>query len=323
VRVPQYVVECTQEISVERIETEANAKIRRIMTERYRHGEEINGGAGHIRDAGGERLDHDERFGTLWRRNLPDDEPIVMLEMAHRTPEPDGHFKHYWLRVPPTTQTAHEAVAWTLDVPTEDYAPTIEACPAYLPRRALDAITDMEGVAHIDHFDHNPATGVRDATIATLGMSLLPAFERPDEASHLFVDHVTCAATIHILRAYGAGQAARRHLGNRLAPWQLKRAKDVLMADLAADVSVAQLAAACGLSISAFTKGFALSTGLPPHKWLLEQRVQRSMCLLREGNVPFDEIAKACGFFDPHHFIRVFARMVGTHPRAWQHAVKH
>jgi transcriptional regulator GlxA family with amidase domain len=112
-------------------------------------------------------------------------------------------------------------------------------------------------------------------------------------------------------------------LGNRLSPWQLQRAKDVLMADLSGDVSVAQLAAECGLSISKYTKGFALSTGLPPHKWLLEQRVHRSMCMLRDRDVPFDEIAMACGFFDARHFVRVFTRMVGTHPRTWQRAIRH
>jgi hypothetical protein len=39
---------------------------------------------------------------------------------------PDGSFKRYWLRVPPSVQTAPEAMAWTFDMPAEDYAPTIE-----------------------------------------------------------------------------------------------------------------------------------------------------------------------------------------------------
>jgi hypothetical protein len=96
------------------------------MIERYRHGEEIHGAAAFIRDAGGRRLDHDERFGTLWRRNFVGDEPIVMIEVVNRTPEPDGSFKRYWLRVPPTVRTAREAVAWTFNMPAEQYAPEIE-----------------------------------------------------------------------------------------------------------------------------------------------------------------------------------------------------
>jgi hypothetical protein len=126
VRVPGYVIERPSEISVEKINGEQNAEVRRVMIERYRHGEEISGGAAYIRDAGGERLDHDERYGTLWRRNVPGDEPIVMVEVANATPEPDGRRKRYWLRVPPNARTARDAVAWTFDVPAAEYHPAIE-----------------------------------------------------------------------------------------------------------------------------------------------------------------------------------------------------
>jgi hypothetical protein len=46
--------------------------------------------------------------------------------VINSTPEPDGRFKRYWLRVPPDTKTAHEAVAWTFGVPAKDYSPTVE-----------------------------------------------------------------------------------------------------------------------------------------------------------------------------------------------------
>ena len=126
VRVPRYVIEEPAKIDVARIGAETNAEVRRVMIERYRHGEGVSGSAAYVRDSGAKRLDHDERFGTLWRRDLPDDEPIVMIEVINSTPEPDGRFKRYWLRVPPDTKTAHEAVAWTFGVPAKDYAPTVE-----------------------------------------------------------------------------------------------------------------------------------------------------------------------------------------------------
>jgi hypothetical protein len=126
VRVPRYVIEEPARIDVARIGAETNAEVRRVMIERYRHGENVSGSAAYVRDSGAKRLDHDERFGTLWRRDLPNDEPIVMIEVINSTPEPDGRFKRYWLRVPPDTKTAHEAVAWTFGVPAKDYAPTVE-----------------------------------------------------------------------------------------------------------------------------------------------------------------------------------------------------
>jgi hypothetical protein len=126
VRVPRYVIEAPQKISVEQIGGEENAEVRRVMMYRYRHGEEVSGTAAFMRDVGAERLDHDERFGTLWRRNIPDDEPVVMIEVVNSTPEPDGRFKRYWLRVPPDMTTAREAVAWTFNMLAAEYAPVKE-----------------------------------------------------------------------------------------------------------------------------------------------------------------------------------------------------
>ena len=126
VRVPASIIERPQEITIASIDKEQNAEVRRVMIDRYHHDAEIKGAAAYIRDAGGKRLDHDESFGTLWRREVNDDEPIVMLEVVNSTREPDGSFKKYWLRVPPTITKAQEAAAWTFDVPAKDYDPQIE-----------------------------------------------------------------------------------------------------------------------------------------------------------------------------------------------------
>ena len=124
--VPAFVVVRPDWITLKHIDEEDNAEVRRVMIERYKYGSEIHGSAAYILDAGGKKLDHDERFGTLWNRDVKDDEPIRMIEVINSTREPDGHFKTYWLRVPPTVKTAHEAVAWTFGKTTKDYAPQME-----------------------------------------------------------------------------------------------------------------------------------------------------------------------------------------------------
>jgi hypothetical protein len=125
IRVPPYVVQSPEQITVATIEAERNAEVRRVMIERYRSGEEINGAAAFVRDAGGERIDHDERFGTLWRRIIEYGESILILEVVNATPEKDGRFKHYFLRVPPAVSTAREATAWTFGLAPQDYAPSV------------------------------------------------------------------------------------------------------------------------------------------------------------------------------------------------------
>jgi hypothetical protein len=49
-----------------------------------------------------------------------------MVEVLNSTPEPDGTRRTYWLRVPPSTRTAKEGVAWTFGLQAEAYAPVRE-----------------------------------------------------------------------------------------------------------------------------------------------------------------------------------------------------
>ncbi|MFD4433505.1 DUF6745 domain-containing protein [Nocardia sp. NPDC058497] len=54
---------------------------------------------------------------------LVGDENVVIVEVVNSTLEPDGSNRTYWLRVPPTTRTAREGVAWTFGLAAEAYEP--------------------------------------------------------------------------------------------------------------------------------------------------------------------------------------------------------
>lgn len=76
-------------------------------------------------DSGAEEI-HKDTFGTLYCKQLAGDEAIVMVKVRNSTPEPDNSIKDYFLRVPPGTKTAQEAVAWTFGLKPKEYQPTIE-----------------------------------------------------------------------------------------------------------------------------------------------------------------------------------------------------
>jgi AraC family transcriptional regulator len=193
----------------------------------------------------------------------------------------------------------------------------------YLPRRSLDTIADLEDVPRVGDFAHNPGVGVADPTVLALASSLLPAFERPQEANALFVDHVTTAVAIYILRTYAAGGAAPAPIDRPLARWQEDRAKELLNTGLDGGVSISELARECGLPPAAFAQAFKRSVGMTPHRWLLEQRVSKAMTLLGRGDLSLADVAIACGFVDERHLTRVFTRRVGVAPAAWKGAVRH
>jgi hypothetical protein len=102
-------------LTPERIRDEENAELRRVMLEHY--------GYDRYLEESGAKPVHRDGTGVLWRVELPGDEDVVMVEVVNSTPEPDGTSRTYWLRVPPTTRTAKEGVAWTFGLSAEAYEP--------------------------------------------------------------------------------------------------------------------------------------------------------------------------------------------------------
>lgn len=116
--VPKRVIDFSQDMNAHDIENEPNIEVRRFMIDMY--------GLDRFILASGARKIHTDETGSLYMKDMLDDEPIVLVEVINRSPEPDGHFKRYFLRVPPDIRTAREAVAWTFGLRPEHYKPIRE-----------------------------------------------------------------------------------------------------------------------------------------------------------------------------------------------------
>lgn len=84
-----------------------------------------------------------------------------------------------------------------------------------------------------------------------------------------------------------------------------------------AQMNLERLASLAGLGRYALIRAFRASTGLTPHAWLLNARVNRARRLLREGHA-LAEVAYTLGFADQSHFQRVFKAHAGTTPGAFR-----
>jgi AraC family transcriptional regulator len=85
---------------------------------------------------------------------------------------------------------------------------------------------------------------------------------------------------------------------------------------LAAALTVRDLAAVAHLSPYHFARLFKISTGLPPHQYVIARRVERAKQLLRGGDDwTLAQVAARSGFFDQGHFTRHFKRLVGVTPK--------
>ena len=136
-RVSQAIIESPESITVQQIESESNAEIRRVLIERF-------GMDRYLIESGATEVSRDD-WGVLYKKEIQDDEPLVMVKVVNSTAEPDGSFKDYFLRVPPEcaggqrlegsvqesdarlfTGTPRDAIAWTCHQTESTYAPLIE-----------------------------------------------------------------------------------------------------------------------------------------------------------------------------------------------------
>lgn len=96
-------------------------------------------------------------------------------------------------------------------------------------------------------------------------------------------------------------------------------ARDYLAAHAAENVALSRLAGLVGLDPFALLRGFSRAYGLPPHAWLLQERVRLAQRLLRAGRSPAEAAAEA-GFSDQSHLNRHFRRILGVTPGAYRRA---
>jgi transcriptional regulator GlxA family with amidase domain len=103
-----------------------------------------------------------------------------------------------------------------------------------------------------------------------------------------------------------------------LTPWRESLAKQLILERLGETVEVTELARACALSRSHFSRAFKCSTGLSPQDWIRHQRIARAKQLIQSTDLTLTQISLECGFCDQAHFCHIFTRSEGINPFAWR-----
>lgn len=202
--------------------------------------------------------------------------------------------------------------------PVADIRDPFHCLMFYLPQTALHSLAIENSTNRPRELRHRLGVSVDDPTVRHLLSALLPAMAKPEETNSLFLDHVALALTIHIASVYGGmnGRAGGRRGG--LAPWQERRAKELMRECLDEEISLSWLASECNLSVRQFARAFRMAAGVPPHRWLVQTRVQQAKELLSKRALSLADVAAFCGFADQSHFTRVFTQMVGVPPGEWR-----
>jgi AraC family transcriptional regulator len=89
------------------------------------------------------------------------------------------------------------------------------------------------------------------------------------------------------------------------------------------ELTLCEMAQAVQLSRAHFARMFRKSTGESPHQFVLRQRIERAMTMLRSDDARVVDVAVACGFKTQQHFARVFRHVCGVSPTDYRLESQH
>ena len=201
--------------------------------------------------------------------------------------------------------------------PVVHFRSTFDIVRVYLSRVTLDELTREAGMRPRGSLA-SPELGAADPVMHLLAKAMLPALTSPFEANQLYVDYMSLAFHAHLVAQYGGPSQEHRHNRPALTARQARLATELIASRLDGKVSVRELAALCSLSQSHFARAFVHTFGMPPHRWLLERRVEQAKLLMESGPLPLTDIAFHCGFASQSHLTRVFSAITGTTPGKWR-----
>lgn len=103
-----------------------------------------------------------------------------------------------------------------------------------------------------------------------------------------------------------------------LAPWQKRRASELLHENMHGRIRLSEIARECGLSVSHFARSFKASFGTSTHQWLIQHRIDHAKQLMGQTGRSLIDIAIQLGFNDQAAFTRTYHQLVGVAPGRWR-----
>ena len=159
-----------------------------------------------------------------------------------------------------------------------------------------------------------PSIHIRDPQVERIGWMMQAEDHDAYPGGRLFADSLASALAARLLTLQSRKTTSGAKPGRALPAWRLRHVVEYIEAHLDEDLTLAELAAVAGFSLSHFKPLFKQAVGIPAHRFVLERRVERARSRLLEGRRDLIEIALEAGFAHPSHMARCMRRVLGLSP---------
>jgi len=154
-----------------------------------------------------------------------------------------------------------------------------------------------------------------DPHLLNLALSIKEEIQRGCPCGKIFAESISLALISHFYGNHGKEQSERRRKRQGIAPDKMKMVEAYIRANLGNDISLVDLAALTQVSLGQFCRTFSLATGMPPHRYLMHARIDKSKTMLKSSYRSITDVALELGFASASHFSFTFRKFTGVSPR--------
>lgn len=189
----------------------------------------------------------------------------------------------------------------------------------FVSQQALsECIGDTFGCAHAGEIEIriDDQKLVRDVALGRLAEAL--AIPQDLALGKVFTDSISLAIVSCVITRHFSVTERTARKASTLPPWRLNRAIHFVDAHLSEPIRLADMADSAGLTRMHFASQFRRATGMRPHDYLVQKRIEHAQKLLLTSRHNVLDVALSCGFRSQAHFTTVFKRLVGETPHCWR-----
>jgi AraC family transcriptional regulator len=195
----------------------------------------------------------------------------------------------------------------------------VDVIQLYLPHATLERVArEANAPAPGDLVER---TGHLDPVTFELLMTATDVLQGNTVLDALFRQQLADLAATRILTEHVGVPTTPEPIMGGLSPHALRRAIQRLRSESDADVSLAALASDAGLSRFHFCRAFRESTGLSPHAWLRQNRLEQAMNMLRGTDAAIATVAAELGYASQTAFTAAFRKLTGETPSDWRRRI--
>ena len=239
---------------------------------------------------------------------LPEDTASLYLGQPVRSVRwsDDGIHEGPTVKGDVSVKASGQPVGWHFDKEVDLLV--MRFAPAFIGRVA------EENGLNADTVELRPSVDRRDAAVKHIGLAMLAEMEAGGASGRVYGDALATALATHLLRNHGTSQQVAADRGGGLPRSALRRVTDFVDDNLPMDLGLSEMAGVANLSRYHFSRQFKRSTGLSPHQYVIQRRVERARELLSGTDLPVSDVASAVGFTHQSHLARHVRRHLGVAP---------